>query len=177
MEFTNKIIPEVIWGFKVYDESGNELIGTTDEMTIADLSMKTATITGGGIIGSYDVPVLGHFDSITQEIPFRILYKPVLEFANPMQRVGFNMRGAIQVTDKDTGLSDFANFRYMIKGRCKSMSPGNLKPGDIMGAKISVEATYILYEIDGVKLIELDKINSIYKVNGVDLLEKARKMC
>lgn len=177
MEFNNKIIPEVIWNFNVYDGDGDILIGTTDEMTIADLSSKTATITGGGILGSYDVPVLGHFDSITQDIPFRILYKPILEFANPMKQVSFNIRGAIQVTDKETGVSDFASFRYIVKGRCKTMSPGSLKPGDVMGAKVSVEATYILYEIDGVKLIELDKINSVYRVNGEDLLEKARKMC
>lgn len=177
MEFGNKIIPEVIWDFNVYNGDGSVLIGTTDEMTIADLSSKTATISGGGFLGSYDVPVLGHYDSITQEIPFRILYKPIFEFANPMKPATFNIRGAIQVTDKETGVSDFANFRYVVKGRCKSMSPGNVKPGDVMGAKISIEATYILYEIDGAALMELDKFNSVYKVNGVDLLEKARKMC
>lgn len=177
MEFGNKIIPEVIWNFQVYDGDGANLVGTTAEMTLANLESVVATINGGGILGSYDVPVLGHFGSITQDIPFRILYKPVLEFANPMKPVNLNIRGAIQVTDKDTGVSDFASFRYIVKGRCKSMTPGSMNPGNPMGASLSVEVTYLLYEIDGEKMIELDKLNSVYRINGVDLLEKARKMC
>ncbi|MDR0924295.1 MAG: phage major tail tube protein [Hungatella sp.] len=177
MEFNNSIIPEVINGFNVYDGDGDLLVGVTDEMNMADLASKVATITGAGIAGSYDVPVLGHFDSITQEIPFRILYKPIFEFANPMKQVSFNVRGAIQVTDKGTGVSDFAGFRYVVKGRCKNMSPGNLKPGDVMGSKISIEAVYILYEIDGVKLIEIDKLNNIYRIDGTDLMEKVRRLC
>lgn len=177
MEFNNQIIPEVIHGFNVYDGDGDQLIGITDEMSMADLNSKVASITGAGIAGTYEVPVLGHFDPITQDIPFRILYKPIFEFANPMKQVSFNVRGAIQVTDKSTGVSDFVGFRYVVKGRCKSMTPGNLKPGDVMGSKISVGAVYILYEIDGVKLIEIDKLNNVYRVNGIDLLEKVRSLC
>lgn len=177
MEFNNSIIPEVINGFNVYDGDGDLLVGITDEMSMAELTSKVATITGAGIAGSYDVPVMGHFDSITQEIPFRILYRPVLEFANPMKQVGFNVRGAIQVTDKSTGVSDFVGLRYVVKGRCKTVSPGNLKPGDVMGSKLSIEAVYILYEIDGVKLVEIDKLNNVFRINGEDLMEKVRKLC
>lgn len=177
MEFNNLIIPEVINGFNVYNGDGDIMVGITDEMSMADLASKVATITGAGIAGSYDVPVLGHFDSITQDIPFRILNKPIFEFANPMKQVGFNIRGAIQVTDKSTGVSDFLGFRYVVKGRCKTVSPGSLKPGDVMGSKVSIEAVYILYEIEGEKLIEIDKLNNIYRVNGVDLMEKVRRLC
>ena len=46
-----------------------------------------------------------------------------------------------------------------------------------MDAKVSIEAIYILYEIDGVKLIEIDKLNNIYRIEGVDLMEKLRKLC
>ena len=177
MEFNNLIIPEVIHSFNVYDGDGDVLIGITDEMTMADLTNKVATVTGAGIAGSYEVPVIGQFDSITQDIPFRILYKPVFELTNPMKVVTLNIRGAIQVTDKSTGVSDFAGFRYVVKGRNKSTSPGSLKPGDVMGSKVSIEATYILFEIDGVKLFELDKLNNVYRVNGADLMDKVRRLC
>lgn len=177
MEFNNLIIPEVINNFNVYDESGGILVGVTAEMSMANLANKVATITGAGIGGSYDVPILGHSDQVDQEIPFRLLYKPVFEFANPMKVVGLNVRGAIQVTDKSTGVSDFAGFRYMVRGRTKSMEPGSLKPGEAMNAKVTLGCLYILYEIDGVKLIEIDKLNNIYCVNGVDLMQKVRSLC
>lgn len=177
MEFNNLIIPEVVNGFNVYDGDGDIMVGVTDEMSMAELASKVVTVTGAGILGSYEVPVLGHYDAITQEVPFRILYKPVFEFANPMKQVCLNVRGALQVTDKNTGVSDFCGLRYVVKGRCKTITPGNLKPGDAMGAKISIAAVYILYEIEGTKLLEIDKLNNVYRINGVDLMEKVRKLC
>ena len=42
---------------------------------------------------------------------------------------------------------------------------------------MTVEITYIMIELDGKQKIELDKINNVYKVNGVDLLAKIRKQC
>ena len=141
MEFTNQIIPEVVNNFNVYDGSGDMLIGITDEMTLADLTNKVATVTGAGISGSYEVPIMGHYDSITQEVPFRVLYKPVMKICNPMKVATLNMRGAIQVTDKGTNTSDLAGIRYMVKGRPKQLSPGSLKPGDVMGTKVQIECT------------------------------------
>ena len=35
--------------------------------------------------------------------------------------------------------------------------------------------TYIYIELDGKPKFELDKLNSVFKVNGVDLLAKVRK--
>ncbi|MEY8396183.1 phage major tail tube protein [Lachnospiraceae bacterium 45-P1] len=177
MEFTSQIIPEVVNNFNVYDASGSVIIGITDEMTLADLANKVATVTGAGISGSYNVPIVGHYDSITQEVPFRVLYTPVMKICNPMKVVTLNMRGAIQVTNKGTGTSDFAGIRYVVKGRPKQLSPGSLKPGDVMGTKVQIECTYVLFEIDGKKLVEVDKLNSIFRIEGVDYMEKLRKLC
>lgn len=65
----------------------------------------------------------------------------------------------------------------MVKGRSIGFNPGTLKLGETMGAKISIEATYVLIEIGGKIMVEIDKLNSIFKIDGVDLLEKARRMC
>ena len=108
MKMNNMVIPEVVNNFNVYDGDGDIMIGITDEMSFAELSNMVSTITGAGIAGSYDVPVIGHYTSITQEIPFRILYAPILKYANPMKQVSINVRGAIQVTDKSTGVSDLS---------------------------------------------------------------------
>ena len=177
MKYSSQIIPEVLHSFNVYDGGGNGQIGVSDEMSMAEIKSKVATISGAGIIGSYDVPIVGYFDSIVQEIPFRVLYLNLAELINPMKMQTINIRGSIQVTDKSTAVSDFVSFRYMLKGRTTTLTPGTLKLGDVMGAKISIEATYVLIEIGGEVMVEIDKLNSIFKVDGTDLLEKARKMC
>lgn len=177
MEFTNMIIPEVVAGFNVYDGDGRNIVGITDQMSLADLAAKTATITGAGIPGSYNVPVVGHFDSITQEVPFRVAYKPMFELANPMKITTLNIRGGIQVTDRSTQLSKYAGLRYLVRGRCVNVKPGVLNQGEVMNASVTIEATNIIYEIDGKNLIEIDKMNNIYRIDGVDYLEELRRLC
>lgn len=177
MKYNSQMIPEVLHSFNVYDGNGNRQIGVSDEMSMSEIKSKVATISGAGITGSYDVPIVGFFDSIVQEIPFRVLYLNLSELMNPMKVQTINIRGAIQVSDKSTGVSDFVDFRYMIKGRTTTLNPGTIKLGEVMGSKISIEATYVLIEIGGEVMVEIDKLNGIFKVDGIDMLEKVRKMC
>ena len=46
-----------------------------------------------------------------------------------------------------------------------------------MEAKVTLELTYLLVENDGSPLLEVDKLNGGYKVNGVDLLAEYKEMC
>lgn len=170
-------LPEVVNNFNVYDGNGNRHIGITDEMSLAEIKSVMAAISGSGISGSYNVPVIGHFETITQEIPFRTLYVNIAELLNPMKLQTFNIRGAIQATDLSTGAAKIVGFRYLLKGRASGLSPGNLNNGQVMGTKIPIEVTYVLIEIGGSPFFELDKVNSVYRVDGKDLLEEVRRMC
>ena len=68
-------------------------------------------------------------------------------------------------------------MRVVVRGRQKKLTSGSVAQGAAMEASVTVEITYIMIELDGKKRIELDKMNSVYKVNGVDLLAKVRKQC
>lgn len=46
-----------------------------------------------------------------------------------------------------------------------------------MDTKITLTTLYILIEVDGKTVVELDKLNEVYKVNGVDVLAKIKEMC
>ncbi len=100
----SKMIPEIINNYKVYNGDGDELIGMTGEMSLAELNNLVASISGAGIGGTYNVPVIGQYDSIQQEVPFRTLYKELTSIMNPLKGARINIRGAIQSTDKSTGV-------------------------------------------------------------------------
>ena len=174
---SSKDIPEIINNFNVYNGDGDELIGVTSEMSLADLNNITAEISGAGIAGKYNTPVIGQYDSIQQEVPFRIMYKDMATLMNPMKPARLNIRGAIQVTDTSTGVSKFCGFRYVVGGRCVGVKPGTMQPGGQMGSSATVEETYVLIEIDGEKVVEIDKLNNICKIDGIDLLEEVRRFC
>lgn len=66
------VFPEVINNFNVYD-GGDRLQGVSAEVTLPNMQAITAEITGAGVLGSYNTAVVGMYQSITQEIPFRII--------------------------------------------------------------------------------------------------------
>ena len=68
-------------------------------------------------------------------------------------------------------------IRIVVRGRMKKLTSGTVKQGGAMDAAVAVEVVYIMIELDGKQRVELDKLNNVYKVNGVDLLAKIRKQC
>lgn len=46
-----------------------------------------------------------------------------------------------------------------------------------MNSSITLELHYILIEIDGKTKLELDKLNSVYRVGGKDIMEEMRQYC
>ena len=111
---------------------------------------------------------------MAQEVPFRILDTDIFALMNPGELVDLTFRASEQHTVKSTGALDYKGMRVVERGRLKSFSPGKLELGKQMGASVTLELLYILIEIDGKTKLEYDKLNSVFVVNGKDLLEKVR---
>lgn len=167
-------VPEVINNYNVYN-NGNVLIGVSGSVTLPSLDPITEEVSGAGILGSYDTAIVGHYSSMTQEIPFRILDEDIFTIMNPSELVDLTFRASAQSTVKATGAIDYKGMRIVERGRLKSFTPGKLEQGKQMDASVSLELLYILVEVDGKTKLEYDKLNSVFIVNEVDLLEKVRK--
>ena len=168
-------IPEVINDFNLY-LSGGKLGGTTGEVSLPDFEPITSTTSGNGILGEYEAIVLGHFGSMEQEIPFRCINEDCFKMVSPSKSVELTLRGAIQQSERDTMSEGEVGMRVVFRGRCKKISIGTVKQREQMGSMVSLELTYILIEMDGKERICLDKINTIYRINGVDQLAKIRAL-
>ena len=46
-----------------------------------------------------------------------------------------------------------------------------------MGSSVTLELLYFMVELEGEKMVEVDKLNSIFAVNGKDMLAPIRNMC
>lgn len=171
----NRIIPEVINNFNVY-KSGNRMIGVTNEMTLPDIVSMTETISGAGLLGEYETVLLGHYSSIELEIPFRILEDDIFTLANPMDVQEITLRGTQQISDRDASLKT-QGMRIVVRGRVKSFKEGTLKMGGQMGSSVVLEVFYILIEVKQEKKFELDKLNEVLFVNGVDVMEQIKQYC
>ena len=58
----------------------------------------------------------------------------------------------------------------------KNFKPGKVKKSETMDASITIELTYILIEVDGSVMLEIDKLNGVYKTNDTDMLAEVRGM-
>ena len=90
--------------------------------------------------------------------------------------VQLEIRGAQQTTNTE-GDIEFRPMRVVVRGRGGKLTTGKVKAGSSMDTKITLTTLYILIEVDGKTVVELDKLNEVYKVNGVDVLAKIKEMC
>ena len=168
-------IPEVINDFNMY-RSGSKLIGVSGEVAMPDLEAITAEISGAGVLGTYETPVVGHYGSLEQEIPFRCYDEDYFSMINPGSAVDIMLRGAIQMKNAANGAISYMGVRVVYRGTCKKITLGTIKQGGTTDSSITIETTYLLIELNGKNMFELDKLNGVFKVNGVDLLARIRKL-
>lgn len=167
-------LPEVVYGFNVY-KSGNQLIGISGEVTLPDIAAQTDTISGAGILGSFETSIVGVFDSMELEIPFRVLDDDIFSFMNPMETIDLNLRASKQVLNQQTAAIDSTGMRIATRGKLKKFKPGKVAQASQMDCSVTIEVLYLLIELDGESKLEIDKLNFVYNVNGVDILAKVRK--
>ena len=166
-------VPEVINNYNVYNNC-NVLVGVSGSVTLPSFDAITEEVSGAGILGTYDTSIAGFYSSMTQEVPFRILDEDIFSLMNPSELVDLTFRASAQSTVKATGAVDYKGMRIVERGRLKNFTPGKYELGKQMDASVTLELLYILIEIDGQTKLEYDKLNSVFVVNGKDLLEKVR---
>lgn len=154
---------------------GKKLVGISDEVTLPDFEALTETLSGAGILGEIDEPLLGHFKASEMEIPFRTLEEHMFRLASMSKALNLTLRASTQTIDTGNINTGAMPSRIVVKGKNKAITGGKLKQGEGTGSSIKIEITYIMIEVNKVKKFELDKLNFVYKVNGVDLLKAIRE--
>ena len=64
----------------------------------------------------------------------------------------------------------------MVRGKCATLKLGTLKAATAMSSSVTLNISCIKISLDGKELVELDKLNGIFKIDGKDVLQKVREM-
>jgi len=164
-------LPDKVNNFNVYDGK-TRLIGVSAEITIPSFEPLTDTLNVAGMAGEIESEVIGSFGSMKMEIPFENLNDDFFAFAASTNPV--ILRGSMEVFNTQTQAKDSKPIVITIKGRTLAIKPGVLKKGGKGQPSITKEITYIKITINNVAQVELDKLNSIFILGSVDLLEKIK---
>lgn len=169
-------IPQVINRFNMY-KAGNKLIGFTGEVELPTVSMLTDSLEGAGTGGNMDVPVIGLTENMEVKIPYMAVTKDMMSMANPNQSADLTIRGAIQGTDPATGKIAYTSMAIAFRGTVKEIAPGTIKAGAKMESSVTLTLSYYKIVLDNETVLEIDKLNGIFVVNGEDVLKEVRNMC
>lgn len=170
---SNKLMPEVVQAANVYLQS-SELYGISD-VQLPPFEATIASISGGGIAGKVDVAVKGIFESMVLALSNWTTVSDSLRLIMEPKTHEVEVYASLQEKNVVSGDIEDIQLYIFVKGRPKTVDPGKLVMGEAAEGSVEIEVDYIKIERDGVEIVELDKYNWIYRVNGTDYLQKVRQ--
>jgi len=164
-------IPTVLNNAVVYKDGERQLGTATVELP--SFEQMTESVSGLGIAGEVEVPVVGHFNSMTVKITWNTVTVNSMELLEPIAH-HLDIRADLQDHDPGTGTYQHRAAKLIVRGTPKTNSLGKLEPGKKMEGETELEVSYLKLSIGGFEVVELDKFNFIFRVNGDDVLNEVR---
>jgi len=151
----------------------NSYQGVVSSITLPKLTRKLENYRGGGMNGSAQVDLGLDDDALSVEWAMGGIDERVLSQWGSAKIAGVPLRFAGSYQSDDTG--ETVAVEIAMRGRHKEIDFGDAKQGEDTETKISTVCTYYKLTMGGKDLIEVDTVNLIEKVNGVDVLAEHRK--
>ncbi|MUV06882.1 phage tail protein [Planococcaceae bacterium Storch 2/2-2] len=164
-------VVETLVAYRMFDEEG-ELQGIAD-IDLPDLSYLTRELKGAGVAGVVDVPIFGHFESLTATINWRTMIADSMKLMRPGRRL-FECRSASQIQDAGTGGYTISAEKIIMGGLVKKGEMGKREVGEGSESSNEFEITYLKIVQDGKTITEIDKLNYICTIDGLDYMDKVR---
>lgn len=155
--------PSKLQAFSVFaDGIGLVAIATC---TLPPLNRQTAEVRAGGMNGPVEVDM--GMQAITLELAMESTEQELMKlFGAP--DISFTIRGSHSARGGE--IPDIVNVRGMLK----SLEDGQWKAGDDSTQSATITATYYRRTFNGVEQAEIDFINNVEVIGGVDRLAQRR---
>ena len=163
---------ESVINFAVYEDSV-EYVGMAG-VTLPNLAAIVQTLSGAGIAGNVEVPVLGHYDVMSLTLNFRTTTEHSVRLSEP-RRYNIDLRMAQQIEDTVAGEVKVQSIKHVLVVVPKTDTGGTVAPAAPTNGSGEYSVRYWATYIDGAKVREIDPLNFICEVNGVDYLADVRK--
>lgn len=165
-------VPERVINGRVYND-GNDLYGVAD-VELPEIASMTETTSGIGIAGEVESPTLGHFESMTTKLAWRVPTAKALDLCQQKSHA-IEVRASIQVYDAASGAYTTEALRVSMKVTPKTTSLGKVEVGATSDSEQEFEVTYLKVQIGGKTKVEIDKFNFVAKFGDNDVLASVRK--
>ncbi len=157
---------------EIYEDSVN-LLGVA-RVKLPTINYPTVNISGTGMTGNLEVPLIGMVDNMTMEIDWLSHTGDAVRLASP-EKHQLDIRVVEEYWDTDeTDVGTWGN-KYVVIARAKSYDPGSVAPMANADAKSEYVVYYFAGYRDGQQLFEVDKRHMKCVINGKDYMADVRK--
>jgi len=151
---------------------GIRKLGMVD-VTLPSLKAKTVDIVGAGIAGGMDFPSSPMLENMELKIKWRTVQED-LTMMNEARSHLLTFRGSQRNYDAGSGIFRIVPLKVDVRGVPVEMNLGTLAQASSTDSETTLNLDYLQVTADGKQLIEFDRFNYIYKVNGTDYLADDR---
>lgn len=166
-------IPEVINDMRVYVDGEDTCMGVAT-VELPSITCMTQSVSGIGMAGEVNSPVLGHFESMETVLNWRTPTPRAIAMSGGAA-VALECRAAIQNWDSGANSYVMDSYRIVIRGRAKEFKAGSLESANTSDSSNTIETTYLKIELNGETIRMIDKYGYIDSTSGVNSLDTVRR--
>lgn len=166
-------IPSRVTNFNVYFED-KRLAGVAT-IDLPEPERMNDEVTGAGIGGSLNMPLPGHFESMTTTINFNVPTKDTFRLFSGGSAHLIDCRASIQVYDASNGAYIQMPLRVSMLVSSKNVALGTLEPNAKTDTGSEFAVNMIKMWLDGKVVCHIDPANMISEIDGIDELADVRK--
>lgn len=167
-----KKVPDRLINFNAYAD-GNTLLGVVD-VELPSITPMTETLSGAGIMGEIETPLLGMIESMETSINWRTITRQAILLAAPGSHA-VEFRGSMQILDGATGACTTEAVRVSMTLMNKEYGLGSFEPNATTDSAHTFSVTRLSVWLGGKNVILIDQLRSIFYIDGKDHLKSYRK--
>lgn len=156
----------------IYIAGTNDQIGRASEVKLPDIAPDVVEHKGLGMVGTLELPA--GLQKMNVSIKWDGIYSDAFRFgANPFQARRFQARASVQTYDAQ-GLVNEVPLVVLFSGTFTKLGGLAFKAKESATQETEIACHYIKCTLGGVDQYEIDVLNNVWIVDGVDVLEQLR---
>jgi P2 family phage contractile tail tube protein len=162
-------LPKKLKNYTVHND-GDNYVGQVKEISLSKIAAKMEGYRGGGMLGEVKVD-LG-LEGLEMEETYGGMVPGILRQMGAVTHDACQTRFTGAYQDDQTGAVTAGEL--IVRGRPEEIDPGNAQAGSDTEWKVKRALSYLRWTIGGRVEVEIDMVNCIYIVGGVDRMAQIR---
>lgn len=167
MVLSEKFVPDTLFDYNVYVDD-KKLIGSGEKWKLPEFVPQEVTVAFTDILGEFTRPGPWRFAKIEQQIELTSLGGDIGHFLRQGKIEHLTICAAENTINKETFNEEVIPYRVHEYGRISELQLGKLERGKGQKVTCTMDVMYLKIAVNDKELLLIDKLNEIYRVNGID---------